>query len=134
MENARRPIDYVRDHAVFELPREERAQLFLFRRRVIVRQNNRMKTRIPEPLIRVVILRRLRVYIPARRTAIFLHHLPRLTSDIHSSSISSVQEGAVRERYLGRYVGNHVSCTLSIAAQLRRDVFRRNGAKTKTRP
>src|SRR3989344_1426687 len=89
VENARRPINDVRHHAVRELTREERAYLRFRRFRLELRQNDGVKTRIPQPLVRVVVARRNGVLMVARHTAIFCQQFPSLAYDVHMTLSSS---------------------------------------------
>ena len=70
----------MRHHAVLELLGEERAQFGPGGCGVILRQDNGVEARIPEPLIRVVILRRECVPVAARRAAIFLQKFAEIIS------------------------------------------------------
>src|SRR3989344_1272455 len=89
MEYARRPINDMRYHAVRELAREERVYLRFCRFRLELRQNDGVKTRITQPLVRIVVARRNGVLMVARHTAIFCQQFPSLAYDVHMTLSSS---------------------------------------------
>src|SRR3989344_3535895 len=86
-EDARRPINDMRDHAVFELFGEERAQFGTRRCGIVLRENDRMETRIPEPLVRIVFLRGDGVLVPVGYPSVPFQEILHFYCDVDHGAI-----------------------------------------------